>query len=301
VTTLTTASKTPLAKIASGVLHIIPSAQWFNGYSVTKGKLMGIYIKSTLILLLSLILSGCGPGQLFGPTLTPSPTITNTPTLTTTPTFTSTVTPTFTPTFTYTPTPTSTFTPSITPTFTPTPVIAIVSSSSANIRYGPGADYPIVTKLLKDTEVVVVGYGLDATWIVINLPNDVQGWVSADLISMQSDITALQEIPIPPTPILYKVTMFNNISASTSRLIGVKGPFGTAVLDSYQEASFSVPQGEYTFTICYPTSSSSFSVTFTWYGVANVFSSDILDADCKDPVKVLVNEDMQLDLKDLIP
>jgi len=55
------------------------------------------------VLVFSLLLSGCGPGQLFGPTTTASPTITNTPTPTSTPT------------------PTATFTPTATVTFTPTP------------------------------------------------------------------------------------------------------------------------------------------------------------------------------------
>jgi len=44
------------------------------------------------------IISGCGSGQLFGPTLTPTPTITSTPTLTLTPTITPTSTVTLTPT-----------------------------------------------------------------------------------------------------------------------------------------------------------------------------------------------------------
>ena len=56
-------------------------------------------------LLLSLLLSACGPGQLFGPTITPSPTLTLTPTPTSTPTSTPTVTPTLTPTPTSTPEP----------------------------------------------------------------------------------------------------------------------------------------------------------------------------------------------------
>lgn len=59
------------------------------------------------IVLASLLISGCGPGQLFGPTVTPSPTSTSTPTIT--PTFTST------PTLTPSPTPTPTLTPSLTP------------------------------------------------------------------------------------------------------------------------------------------------------------------------------------------
>jgi len=59
----------------------------------------------------SLSLTGCGPGQLFGPTVTPSPTLTSTPTITPKPTLTPTITP----------SPTPTFTPTITPTPTAIP------------------------------------------------------------------------------------------------------------------------------------------------------------------------------------
>lgn len=60
------------------------------------------------VLITSLIISGCGPGQLFGPTITSTPTKTMTPTTTHTPTATSTrtSTPTKTPTRTPSPTPT---------------------------------------------------------------------------------------------------------------------------------------------------------------------------------------------------
>jgi hypothetical protein len=61
----------------------------------------------TLLFLFSLLISGCGPGQIFGPTFTPTPTSTSTPTIT--PTSTLTFTPTLTPT--KKPTPTQTDTP----------------------------------------------------------------------------------------------------------------------------------------------------------------------------------------------
>jgi hypothetical protein len=70
----------------------------------------------------STLFSSCGPGQLFGPTLTPTPTNTATPTLTPTPTITPTPTHTFTPTLTFTPT----NTPTITLTPTPTPTLNLV-------------------------------------------------------------------------------------------------------------------------------------------------------------------------------
>jgi hypothetical protein len=57
---------------------------------------------AVLIFAFSLLLSGCGSGQLFGATVTPTPTTTNTPTFT--PTATATQTPTPTPTMTPTPT-----------------------------------------------------------------------------------------------------------------------------------------------------------------------------------------------------
>jgi hypothetical protein len=53
---------------------------------------------SIFILIFSLLLSGCAPGQIFGATVTPTPSITTTPTLTPIPTETPTLPPTLTPT-----------------------------------------------------------------------------------------------------------------------------------------------------------------------------------------------------------
>ncbi len=76
----------------------------------------GIMHKNQMILVIyvlisSILLSGCGAGQLFGPTLTPIPTLTSTPTVTITPTPTATPTPTTTPTITPTPLPTLEYVP----------------------------------------------------------------------------------------------------------------------------------------------------------------------------------------------
>ena len=75
-----------------------------------------------VFLTLSMFVSSCGPGQIFGPTLTPTPTHSPTPTHTFTPTATYTVTPTPTATSTPTLTLTSTRPPTKTPTLTPTPL-----------------------------------------------------------------------------------------------------------------------------------------------------------------------------------
>jgi endoglucanase len=93
-----------------------------------------------LFLALVLILTSCGPGKLFGPTITPSPTIT--------PTFTPTLTPTVTPPPTITLTPTLTFTP--TPTARPDPVDIFAANqllkhtvdlANAFELVGPNGDY----------------------------------------------------------------------------------------------------------------------------------------------------------------
>lgn len=73
--------------------------------------------------LLVLMLVSCGPGQLFGPTKTPTPTITPTPTPTNTPT----------PTPTNTPTPTPTKTPA--PTNTPTPTNTQIGGGSGKLIF----------------------------------------------------------------------------------------------------------------------------------------------------------------------
>src|SRR5688500_9117996 len=73
-----------------------------------------------LAFVLSMVLSSCGPGQLFGPTVTQTPTATSTVTIT----------PTATPTL--TPSPTITSTPTSTPTLTPTPLSAIFMTMFVN-------------------------------------------------------------------------------------------------------------------------------------------------------------------------
>jgi hypothetical protein len=92
-----------------------------------------------VVLALSLLVTGCGPGQLFGPTLTFTPTVTptNTATATATPTYTPTAT--FTPT--HTPTATNTATPTHTPTATPTPTVTHTPTATATPTPSPTATH----------------------------------------------------------------------------------------------------------------------------------------------------------------
>jgi hypothetical protein len=88
-------------------------------------------------ILISLFLSACGPGQLFGPTITPSPTATLTPTPTDTPT--------------PTPVPTSTLTP------TPSPIPTITSLPPSD-ELGGSFETAVVIQASNEFEGVAMEY-----------------------------------------------------------------------------------------------------------------------------------------------
>ena len=88
-------------------------------------------------ILIGLLSTGCGPGQLFGPTITPSPTPTLTPTLTPT----------------ITPSPTATLTP--TATATPTPSCSIDDGKWS----GQGISFEILNCAITSTTYLITGGG----------------------------------------------------------------------------------------------------------------------------------------------
>jgi len=96
-----------------------------------------------IILISAFIISGCGAGQPFGPTLTPTPS----PTATSTATYTPTSTPTRTP----TPIPTSTHTPSPTPTPTQTPTHTPILPTATPLVPTSVEDVPNVEKIIIDS------------------------------------------------------------------------------------------------------------------------------------------------------
>ncbi|MEW5938087.1 MAG: hypothetical protein AB1750_00380 [Chloroflexota bacterium] len=102
-----------------------------------------------VLTILSFLVSACGPGQIFGPTFTPTPTNTLTPT----PTFTPTSTLTFTPT--NTPSPTKTPRPTATPSPTPDLSCGIKNGKweSNEVLTGSSTD-PIFNFTVKDCQII---------------------------------------------------------------------------------------------------------------------------------------------------
>ena len=112
--------------------------------------------------LLSLLVTSCGPGQLFGPTVTP----TSTPTLT----------PTNTPSPTITPSPTSTLTPTVTPSLTPTPSCSVKSGKwTSNEMVNGFLPGPLLTFSVRNcqvTQVQIVSFPApgELFWMPIDTP-----------------------------------------------------------------------------------------------------------------------------------
>lgn len=122
------------------------------------------------MLLLSLWISGCGPGQMWGPTFTPSPTPTFTPTVTVSPTMTPSRTPTTaaTPTATATSTAIPTFTATATPTVTATrrPVVNTKVPVNSDKEEGASYETAIVIQAANEFE----GIALEDEWIAGHYP-----------------------------------------------------------------------------------------------------------------------------------
>ena len=141
-----------------------------------------------------LFLSACSQ-----PTLQPTPSITQIrPTITNTatpvPTLTNTPPPTTTPPPTATPVPTQTYTP------TPTKALLVTNAEQTYVFIGPGGNYGLLGIYTKGFELEVVGRNDEATWLMIIIPPEQQGWISKEEINITVDINSLKIYSNPPTP-----------------------------------------------------------------------------------------------------
>ncbi len=129
-----------------------------------------------VVILISLIVSGCAPGKLFGPTLTPTLVPTST----------------FTPTLTSTATSTSTPTPTNTPSPTPQPTL-VVNVDQAILRTGPGDAYPVVETVAEGGVLILKARTEDDTWLLVLANSELEGWVDA----LQVDLHGINLVNAP--------------------------------------------------------------------------------------------------------
>lgn len=107
------------------------------------------------------------------------------------------------PTNTPEPTATATITPTVEPTATPTaaPQPAVTANSEANLRQGPGTNYPVVGAMAAGEQADVLGRNADSTWWQVMLANGKEGWVNASLVTANPAVDGVaiaQNIPAPP-------------------------------------------------------------------------------------------------------
>jgi hypothetical protein len=75
--------------------------------------------------------------------------------------------------------------------------VAIVnrSSSSINVRSGPGTQFSVVGGLPRNSEVEVIGRSEAGGWLKIASPS---GWISAELVSLSVPVENLAIVEVEP-------------------------------------------------------------------------------------------------------
>jgi uncharacterized protein YgiM (DUF1202 family) len=106
------------------------------------------------------------------------------------------------------PTPTPTVTPILetaTPTVTATPASATVTATyNANVRMGPGEEYPVIDFLLAGQQGEVLGRYDNSpigTWYYIKRVGvGLNGWVYSGAVTVGGDASKIPVLEAPPTP-----------------------------------------------------------------------------------------------------
>lgn len=129
------------------------------------------------------------------------------------------------PTFTHTPFATLTQSPLPTSTLSP---YGTVNTGSANIRYGPGIEYPIIGQASFGESLLALGRSSEGSWILVQITDGRQGWISSSLISLSPGLS-LPFVAAPPLPPTVTPTP-TNLPASTATPTTTAGPPPTSTL-----------------------------------------------------------------------
>jgi uncharacterized protein YgiM (DUF1202 family) len=80
-----------------------------------------------------------------------------------------------------------------TPTPAPAPATPATVTTNANVRGGPGTEFPIIGGTITGQTVNIVGRNADSTWYLLDFENIATGWVSAELVA---NAPAAETIPV---------------------------------------------------------------------------------------------------------
>lgn len=83
-------------------------------------------------------------------------------------------------------------------TSTPQQATGKVNTQILNLRQGPATSFEIVDRLQQDTQVVILGRLTDSVWLKVRVPDiGKEGWVAAQYIDANVDVTTLPIVPPP--------------------------------------------------------------------------------------------------------
>lgn len=81
---------------------------------------------------------------------------------------------------------------------------AIVNAETANLRSGPGTDYPKLALLGAGERVTIIGRNAEATWVRVRTGDGLTGWIAVFLVEINTDLGTVgvipSESPATPTP-----------------------------------------------------------------------------------------------------
>jgi LysM repeat protein len=92
--------------------------------------------------------------------------------------------------------------------------VAFVNTGRLNIRSGPSVAFPALTSVPNNTQLVLLGRALESTWVQVQSPTGVIGWVNSIYTRTAADLSLLpitynqpvpQPQPQPGGPIYYTV------------------------------------------------------------------------------------------------
>ena len=86
---------------------------------------------------------------------------------------------------------------------TPLPIPAIIANDTVNVRGGPGTNYPTVGSLTGGEHAPILGRDSNNVWWQIELGDGTEGWVYAQIVNTEGDVSGIAvatNIPTPPAP-----------------------------------------------------------------------------------------------------
>ncbi|HSH02804.1 MAG TPA: SH3 domain-containing protein [Anaerolineae bacterium] len=87
-------------------------------------------------------------------------------------------------------------------------IFGAVNISSVNLRSGPSTAYPVLATAANGDSLVLIGRNQDTSWVVTELENGQEAWISTSVLDLTADLDPLDLIvppappatPVPPTP-----------------------------------------------------------------------------------------------------